>query len=78
MKGLAPPETLTGKVQRALSDEWSPAAWVVGRCEKLTYSEYGNVLHVLERLVREGRAESRLVRDIKFMSGGYYEYRRKQ
>ena len=75
MKGPAPPETLTGKVQRALSDEWKTEAKIAYR---VGFPEYRNVGPCLRRLVSEGRAESRLVRDIKFMSGGYYEYRRKQ
>lgn len=78
MKGQANPETLTGRIQDALTDEFELQAAIVGRCGQLTDSEYGNARHVLERLVREGRAESRFTPDHRYMSGGITEYRRKQ
>jgi hypothetical protein len=77
MKGLAPADTLTGKVQRALTDEWQTQAEIVGGCGYLTDSEYSNVRFVLERLVREGRAAQTFTRSSQHMAGGYNQYRRK-
>ena len=76
MKGLAPADTLTGKVQRALTDEWQTQAEIVGGCGRLTDTEYANVRPLLERLVREGRAAVKHVPSSQHMSGGYYVYRR--
>ena len=76
MKGLAPADTLTGKVQRALTDEWQTQAEIVGACGRLTDTEYANVRPLLERLVREGRAQQSTVRSSQLMSGGYPVYRR--
>jgi hypothetical protein len=78
MKGQANPDTLTGRIQRALTDEFEPQAAIVGRCGQLTDSEYVNARLVLERLAREGRAESRFTPDHRYLSGGHTEYRRKQ
>jgi len=75
MKGLAPPDTLTGKVQRALTDEWQTQAEIVGACGRLTDTEYANVRPLLERLVREGRAQLKDVYSSAHMSGGYPVYR---
>jgi hypothetical protein len=76
MKGLAPPDTLTGKVQRALTDDWQTQAEIVGACAPLSDTEYSNVRPLLERLVREGRAQQSIVHSTWAMSGGYPVYRR--
>lgn len=54
MKGLAPPYTLTGRVQRQLED-WTSASTVMARLG-LPPKQYRTVQALLERLVKEGRA----------------------
>lgn len=76
MKGQANPETLTGKIQRALTDDWQTQAEIVGACGRLTDSEYANVRPLLERLVREGRAQASHVDTLSPVTFGYTVYRR--
>jgi hypothetical protein len=75
MRGLADSDSLTGKLQRALSDEWQLQSTIV-RAADLWSVKTRTVTACLERLVREGRAESRIVTNPAYVSGGYTEYRR--
>jgi hypothetical protein len=76
MRGLADVRTPTGLIQRALTDEWQTQA-------ALTSSGHLHSIRVeirteiLERLLREGRAESRWSPDPYYM-GGITEWRRPQ
>jgi len=76
MKGQASPDTLTGKVQSALTDEYQMVANIGAAIPGgLTDSEWSNLRHVLERLTREGRAEQQFVLSSAYMAGGYAVYR---
>ena len=75
MKGLAPPETLTGKVQRVIAREWMSYQDVLRALPTLKGTEQNSVRYLLERLVREGRASQRRNPDTRYMSGYVTEYR---
>lgn len=76
MKGLAPADTLTGKVQRALTDEWRTQREIV-ESVGIYDAKPSTVRALLERLCSEGRAEWQLERNIRYMSGGVVRWRRK-
>jgi hypothetical protein len=75
MRGTADPGTLTGQVQRALTDEWKTQARIV-QSAGLHSVRSGTLRALLERLVREGRAEIRRTDSPHYMSGGFDEFRR--
>ena len=77
MKGLAPANTLTGKVQRVLTDEWQTRSEIIyGIRSTLSGTEQNSVGFLLDRLVSEGRAESIHIPDPRYMSGHVTKYRR--
>lgn len=58
MKGTASADTLTGKVQRALTDEWQTQAQIMLASGVYDYRPRPSTLRaLLERLCSEGRAE---------------------
>lgn len=61
MKGLAPPDTLTGKIQRALTDEWQSHSEIV-QAIGVHDSRPSTVRACLERLCSEDRAEWQIER----------------
>jgi hypothetical protein len=72
--GLADSDSTTGAIQRALLHKWELQSAISARA-----GIHGNpkmVRQLLERLVREGRAESRTITDGRYMSGQITEYRR--
>lgn len=73
MRGLAPPETLTGQVQRAL-DEWMTQGELVGKIG-LPVKQQRTLTFLLERLVSEGRVEIRRTPSSRHMTGVVVEYR---
>jgi hypothetical protein len=75
LRGTASGETLTGQLQRALTDEWQIQSAII-RAADLWSVKTRTVTACLERLVREGRAESRVVTNPAYVSGGYTEYRK--
>jgi hypothetical protein len=77
MRGLADSQTLTGQVQRVLDDQWRTQGQIVYDA-RLHSVKSSTLTALLERLIREGRAESRRVSDPFYMSGGRTEYRRSQ
>jgi hypothetical protein len=77
MRGLADPRTTTGLVQRALTDAWQTQAELT-RSGNLHSIRTVTLTQLLERLLREGRAESRWSSDPNYMSGGFTEWRRPQ
>jgi hypothetical protein len=77
VRGTADKETLTGRVQRALSDEWQTQGQIVGAAD-IRSNDNVTIQRLLERLVREGRAESRHTTSPGYLSGGFTEYRRPQ
>ena len=76
MKGMAPPESFTGKIQRALGNDWRAEADIIFTAH-VEMTPYATTRACLVRLEREGRAESRFRRSSDSMSGGWTEWRRK-
>jgi hypothetical protein len=79
VKGWAHPETTTGIVQRALTDEWQTQA-AISRAIGIYSPAFAPTLtSLLARLVREGRAESyQDLGDPAYGNGGPTYYRRPQ
>ena len=62
MKGTAHPDSLTGKVQSALTDEWQTQSQIAARAGLYDYKKPTTLRALLERLVSEGRAEWKIDR----------------
>jgi hypothetical protein len=76
MKGQAKPGTLTGDVQLALTDEWKTQGQIVYDARIFSVKS-STLTALLERLVREGRAEQRQVTAPYYM-GVISQYRKVQ
>lgn len=79
MKGTAPPDSLTGKVQRALTDEWQTQAQISARMgvawRQHESPKPSTIRALLERLCSEGRAEWQVHRHTQ-LSGGVVRWRK--